>query len=324
MTAVAAPAPTRDEAARAGYLTQVMGMPVSVHLRGPEPRGEAAVAAVAAVFAELGEVDVLFSTYRDASEVSLINAGALRVDDAHPWVRAVLELADLARVRTGGLFDVHLPTGDLAERAAVAASGAANPPRPHRRGLADAPAHRTLDPSGLVKGWAVERAARWLRGVPHHDFCLNAGGDVMVGTARESSGSWRTAVEDPRPGGSLLGVLELRDGGVATSGSRARGDHLVDPRDGSRPRELLSVTVVGPSLQWADVLATAAFVRGSDAVAWLERAVGYRAVAVLAGGGVVTSPGLGLERVPTRPAAGANAWTSSTTSAMESTTLVGR
>lgn len=283
------------EHASAGYVAQIMGMPISVHLRGPDPRGPRAAAAVDAVFAQLRQVDALFSTYRDDSEVSRLGAGTLAVADAHPWVREVLRLAELARLRTDGLFDVLLA----------------------------GPAGTVFDPSGIVKGWAAQRACALLRGLGQ-DFCLNAGGDVVTGRVDDDSPGWRTGIEDPRPGGSLLGVVEVGDAAVATSGTRARGQHVVDPRDGSRPGELLSVTVVGPSLVWADVLATAAFVRGADAVHWLRGQVGYRCVAVLADGSVQATPGLALERVPVLPQTGASVWTSSTTSAIESTTLVGR
>lgn len=275
MTAVGA-APLLERESSAGYVAQIMGMPISVHLRGPDPRGERAAAAVEAVFEQLREVDALFSTYRHDSEVSRLGAGTLAADGVHPRVREVLQLARLARTRTDGLFDVMLK----------------------------GPAGTAFDPSGIVKGWAAETASALLRELGDHDFCLNAGGDVVTGCVDDDSPGWRTGIEDPRPGGSLLGVVVVGNGGVATSGTRARGDHLVDPRDGSHPRDLLSVTVIGPSLVWADVLATAAFVRGADAVSWLRGQLGYQAVVVLADGSVHASPGLQLERMPVRSAAG--------------------
>lgn len=286
---------------RAGFVEQIMGMPISIHVRGERARGDDVAQAVARVFAELREVDALFSTYRPDSEVSRIGAGALDPLAAHPLVLEVVSLAVIARERTGGLFDVNLP----------------------------GPTGRVFDPSGLVKGWAVDRAARHLLALADADFCLNAGGDVVVGCTTPDAAPWRIGVEDPRPGGTLVGVLERRSGAVATSGTAARGAHLVDPRDGSRPGALLSVTVVGPSVTWADVLATAAFVRGTDAVDWLAGQIGYQALVVHADGRVQHSPGLPVHGLDTPVRSGGqrsgdSAWTMSTRSATESTTRVGR
>ena len=179
------------ELPRAGFVEQIMGLPVSVHVRGEGARGADVAAAVERVFAELREVDALFSTYRPDSEVSRINAGTLAPADAGPLLHEVFALSVIA--------------------------------------------------SGLVKGWAAHRAARHLVALPDHDFCLNAGGDVVMGCGRPDAEPWRAGIEDPREGGTLLGVVERRDGAVATSGTAARGAHLVDPRDGSLPHALLSV-----------------------------------------------------------------------------------
>ncbi len=262
------------ELPRAGFVEQIMGLPVSVHVRGEGARGPDVAAAVERVFADLREVDALFSTYKPDSEVSRINAGTLAPADAGPLLHEVFALSVIARERTGGLFDVNLP-------------GAGG---------------RTYDPSGLVKGWAADRAARHLVALSDHDFCLNAGGDVVMGCGRADAEPWRAGIEDPREGGTLLGVLERRDGAVATSGTAARGAHLVDPRDGSHPHALLSVTVVGPSLTWADVLATAAFVRGEDAVEWLRGQVGYEALVVHADGRVSRTPSLLVHELAGVPA----------------------
>jgi thiamine biosynthesis lipoprotein len=251
--------------ARAAYVEQVKGLPVSVHVRGPRPRADPAAAAVEAAFGELRRADALFSTYRRDSQVSRINAGLLRLDDAHEDVHEVLHLAARAETLTAGLFSVRLPRPG------------GNP---------------VLDPSGVVKGWAAARAFDVLRNLEDHDVCLNAGGDVVVRTLDGWPG-WRVGIEQPGSRG-LLGVLEARAGAVATSGTAARGHHLVDPRDGSVADGLASMTVVGPSLLWADVLATAAFVRGADAVIWLRRFPGYAGVSLERTGHLDVSQGLDL------------------------------
>ena len=185
----------------------VMGLPVSVTLRGERARSDRAEQVVQAVYADLRTVDRVFSTYRPASEISLLRAGALPYELASPQVREVLALCEHARTLTGGHFDADLP-------------------QPSGR--------RLLDPSGLVKGWAVERAARGLDGLDGLDWLVNAGGDVL---GRASHGpAWQVAVEDPRDRARVLCVLPLQAGAVATSGAAARGRHILDPRTGgARP-----------------------------------------------------------------------------------------
>ena len=242
---------------RVARVQQVMGMPVSIHLRGTAgPTARAA--AVDAVYAELREVDRLFSTYTPDSEISRLGRGEVTVDDCDPLVSEVLALADDARRRTGGYFDVHLP-----DRAGT----------------------RRLDPSGLVKGWAAERAARHLTALVGDDHYLNAGGDIALRSAGDEPG-WRVGIEDPDSPGTVLGVVRVASGGVATSGTAHRGTHLVDPTTGRAATALRSVTVVGPSLLWADVYATAAFARGSGAVDWLASLDGYAGLVVTRTGGL--------------------------------------
>jgi FAD:protein FMN transferase len=263
VTARSAVTPGTAPATRRTWVETVMGLPVSVTVRGPAARGGAADRAVQALLADLHRADRVFSTYRPDSEVSLLRSGALARELASPDVREVLALCEQARTLSGGAFDAEVV-------------------RPDGR--------RLLDPSGLVKGWAVERAARALD-VLDTDWLVNAGGDVL---GRAVYGpAWRVAVEDPRDRTRVLCVLPLRAGAVATSGTAARGRHLLDPRTGLPVAEhLLSATVVGPSLTWADVLATAAFVEGPAALQRVTALVGHEALLVLPDGARTSTAGL--------------------------------
>jgi thiamine biosynthesis lipoprotein len=138
---------------------------------------------------------------------------------------------------------------------------------------------RAFDPTGLVKGWAVQRAAEHLAAGLGCDVSINAGGDVALQPGADPR-PWRLGIEDPTDPLRVLAVVAVLAGGVATSGIARRGQHIVDPRDGSAAGDLLSVTVVGPSLLWADVLATAAFVRGRDGLELVEGMAGYEALVV--------------------------------------------
>ena len=257
-------------AGRRTWVQQLMGLPVSVTVRGPGARADRADEAVRALYEDLRAVDRTFSTYRADSEVSRLRSGALPRDLASPVVREVLALCATATALTDGLFDAELPQAD---------------------------GTRLLDPSGLVKGWAVERAARALDLLPGVDWLVNAGGDVV---ARARSGpAWRVAVEDPADRSRLVCVLPVTSGAVATSGTAARGRHLLDPRTGRPAADpLLSATVVGPSLLWADVLATAAFVEGPAALDRVARLDRYEALLVLPDGDLGGSPGAAAVLAP--------------------------
>ena len=256
------------EQPRRAFVDQVMGLPVSVHVRGPEARGRQVQQAVAEVFGALQADDRLFSTWRPGSEVSRIRRGELSLADADPRVREVARLCEQATGRTGGAFSAWLP------------------------GPGGRPA---FDPTGLVKGWAVELAfdalLDRLTSFGPHDALLSAGGDVAVACARTDTPDWLIGVQDPRDRGRVLATVPLRRGAVATSGTAARGEHIVDPATGAAPRGLLSATIIGESLTWADVYATAAFVRGWDAAAWVATLPAHAAVLVDATGAVRTATG---------------------------------
>ena len=219
-----------------------MGMPVSLALRGRYADGEAGARAWADVVTELRWVDLVFSTWRDDSVVSRVRRGELGLADAPAELAEVIELGERAAEESDGAFTVWLP---------------------------DADGVRRLDPTGVVKGWAVQRASRHLRTLPHTDFCLSAGGD-MVCRAHPSGEPWQVGIEDPLHPDTLAAVVPIHTGAIATSGTAHRGAHLVDGRSGRTASGLASVTVVAPDLTSADIDATAAFALGTAAEPWLR------------------------------------------------------
>jgi FAD:protein FMN transferase len=236
----------------ARHVEQVMGLPVTLALRGRHVDDEPARQAWAAVLAELRHADRVFSTYRSDSAVSRVNAGELTLAECPAEVSEVLGLAEVAQAQSDGYFTVWLP----------------------RDG------GTVLDPSGVVKGWALQRASAVLDGLDGTDSCLSGGGD-MVCRVRESAGApWRIGVEDPHDPQRVLSVVELRNGAIATSAATHRGHHVLDPFTGRPPQGVASVTVVGASLLWADVWATAAFAHGSQAASWLATRTDHRGLVV--------------------------------------------
>jgi thiamine biosynthesis lipoprotein len=219
-----------------------MGMPISLALRGEHVDDGRADAAWATALAGLREVDRVFSTYRSGSMISRLDRGDVELADCPAEVAEVLAIAEQARIESDGAFDVRRPGADGVVR---------------------------LDPSGVVKGWAVQRAAAAFEALEDTDFCLSAGGDMVCRTRRADSPGWRIGIEDPREPGRIVAVVPVRNGAVATSGTAHRGEHIEDPRTGEAPATLASVTIIGDDLTWVDIEATAAFVLGNDAAAWL-------------------------------------------------------
>ncbi|MFS4105941.1 MULTISPECIES: FAD:protein FMN transferase [unclassified Streptomyces] len=241
-----------------------MGTVFSFDVRGGEP--EAVRAALREAVAGLHRVDEVFSTYRADSEVSRLARGELTVAQCDPQVAEVLALGAEAERMSDGWFSLRY--------------------------------QGRLDPTGVVKGWAAERAARLVAAAGASGVSVNGGGDVQVLGSPGADRPWRVGVSDPlRPGGlaavvSAAGAPELA---VATSGTAERGDHIVDPRTGrAAVTDLVSVTVVAPRLVWADCWATAAFAMGArEGLAWLESLPGVEALLITAGDEVRCTDGLG-------------------------------
>jgi FAD:protein FMN transferase len=225
-----------------------MGLPYSLALRGRHAADARGREAWAATVHELREADRVFSTYRAGSAISRLGRGELDLASCPPAVAEVLALGAAAERDSGGAFAVW------------------------RCGV--------LDPSGVVKGWAAERAAIHLAELPDTDFCLSAGGDITCRTLDPDAAPWRIGLEDPHDPDHLTAVVPLHTGAVATSGTVRRGTHIVDARTGRPPTGVASVTVVGDSLTTVDIDATAAFALGADGERWLAGR-GHRATLVV-------------------------------------------
>ncbi len=229
----------------------IMGLPISIHLRErPGSNSEVgagmdvietqtfsvgeAEAAVESAFDRLRRCDHIFSPYLADSNLNAVRNGSMGEKDAGSEFAEVMILSLDAKERTAGFFDVHF----------------AGP----------------LDPSGLVKGWAAERAAALLAPLPV-DFYLNAGGDIACAT---TGSPWRIGVEHPADPQGLITVVALHGESMATSGTAHRGGHIIAPGDHRAAAGIRQVTVIGPSLTWADIWATALVAAGPGPV--LDRA----------------------------------------------------
>lgn len=250
----------------------VMGTSMSVDVREPGSSADGVQDAIRRAFALLQADDRRFSTYRDDSEVSRINDGRSTLQEASPELLEVLHIGTELDVASGGAFCCRDPDGKL-------------------------------DPSGVVKGWTVDRAADVLTQSGLRSFCLNAGGDVVVRGEPEPGRPWQVAVRNPDGAHLLpLAVLAVRDQAVATSATYERGQHLWDGRTGQSAVGLTSVTVVADDLTWADALATAVFALGPDGVRWATERFNCRVLAWSTSGQLLT--GGDVRPLLARPASG--------------------
>lgn len=228
---------------------QIMGTAIGLDVR------DASVppAALDRAFSYLREVDERFSPYKPGSEVSRLIRGELEDEKCSPELQEILFLCDEVRRTSNGYFDIraHRPDG-----------------RP--------------DPTGLVKGWSLENAARILEAAGAHNHCINGGGDIVARGEAVPGQPWRVGIRNPLIAEALATVLAVRDAAVATSGAYERGEHIRDPWTGRSPSGVLSVTIVGPSLTFVDAYATAAFAMGSAGLAWVAALAGYEGCAVTA------------------------------------------
>lgn len=236
-----------------------MGTVVSFDLRDRSVAPERMREALGQAVAWLHWVDATFSTYRPDSPVSRLRRGEITLAEAPAQVAEVLASCERLTAESGGAFSAY-PDG-------------------------------RLDPSGYVKGWAVQRASDILAEAGSASHCVNGGGDIQtVGDAGDGR-PWRLGVADPARPGALVAVVTGTDIAVATSGPAERGAHVLDPRTGRPADGPASITVTGPRLGAVDAAATAAFVLGPRAGDWLSSVPGLEAFAVLPDGQCWWTPG---------------------------------
>jgi thiamine biosynthesis lipoprotein len=248
-----------------------MGTVFSFDVRGAGAGSARTRAALDAAVGWLHRVDEVFSTFIPDSQISRLARDELALSRCDPDVWEVLRLCEDAERRSEGWFSA---------RYRMESPGLES----DRRGSA-------FDPTGLVKGWAVERAARMLVSAGAESVCLNGGGDIQL-----HGGPWRIGISDPHHPGGLAAIVEAHDElAVATSGPAERGCHILDPHTGEPPvTDLASVTVICPGLTDADAWATAAYAMGGDrARVWLEELPGAEGFAVTEDGGTWRTSGFG-------------------------------
>lgn len=218
----------------------LMGMPITVELSDVT----ASVEIIDRVYDYFEQVDDRFSTYKPLSEISLLNQGLLTLGEASPDMVTIFNLAEEWRQSTGGYFNIQ-----HAGR---------------------------VDPSGLVKGWAISNAAEMIRESGFENFYVEAGGDIQAEGLNRMGKDWRVGIRSPFNMQEIVKVLAVNGFGVATSGTYIRGQHIYDPVTGKTSlTDIASLTVIGPDIYEADCYATAAFAMGRGGINFIETLEGF-------------------------------------------------
>ena len=206
-------------------------------------------------------VDEVFSTYKTDSEVSRINRCELSLREACADVQNVYKLAEKTQAETDGYFNHRTPNG-------------------------------TIDPSGIVKGWAIQNAAVLLKERGVENFCIDAGGDIQTNGVNADSEQWSVGIRHPFQIKEIAKVVYPHGKGVATSGTYLRGEHIYDPTTGMPVvTPFISMTIIGPNIHDADRFATAAFAMGKRGIHFIELLPGYEGYAITHDKRVLTTSG---------------------------------
>jgi len=195
----------------------------------------------------LHDADEIFSLYKPESPLSKLSRGECSVSDCPEVVSEVWDECERWSAITEGWFSPFTP-------------------------------QHTFDPSGLVKTWAAEHAARILEERGIIDFAMNAGGDIRLSESINPGAAMQIGISKPitiaSPEAGVLTVVNLNGTSfraVATSGTAERGEHIWNPKLGDTYATSLSqVTVIAEDIVTADVWATALFASGNQALQLVE------------------------------------------------------
>jgi thiamine biosynthesis lipoprotein len=270
---------------------------------------------IRAAMEEFDRIEDSMSTYREASEITLVNNAA--ADRPVPVSAELFSLVDTAlklSARTDGAFDITYDSiGQLYDYRSKARPSEAE--IENRLGTIDF-SYVELNPDtseirfarpgvrinlgGIAKGHAVESVIALLRAAGVRHAMAAAGGDTRL-LGRRGDKPWIVGIRDPDQEDGFVTRLALDDEAVSTSGDYerffiedgVRYHHILNPSTGKSAGELRSVTVIGPDATMTDGLSTSVFVMGAKAgLGLIESMSDYETVIVDKEHRVVFSTGL--------------------------------
>jgi FAD:protein FMN transferase len=236
----------------------IMGMPVTIEIIDA-----ASPFLMEDVFEYFHSVDQRFSLYKDDSEISAINRGEIEPQDISAEMREVFDLAERTKNASGGFFEIRNANG-------------------------------IIDPSGIVKGWAIRNAATIISASGCKNYYVDAGGDIQAEGKNADGENWRVGIRSPFNNQDVIKVVSLSGQGIATSGIYVRGQHIYNPHSPTEKIEsVVSLSVIGPDVLEADRFATAAFAMGENGIYFIENLAGFEGYMVNAQGTATMTTGFG-------------------------------
>jgi len=265
-----------------------MGSACQIHLYADS---HSAASAAHAAAEEVERLEHRYSRYRTDSELTGINAvaargGTLLVDEE---TGGLLDYAFVCYRKSGGLFDI---TSGVLRKAwdfstqQVPLSAEIDgllplvgleklkwePPR-----LSFPIKGMEIDFGGIVKEYAADRAAEIARGLGVNSGVVELGGDVRVIGPHPDNSPWKIGIRHPRRSGSTMAIVELAEGGLASSGDYERCfeldgqrySHILNPRTGWPVRGMAGVSVVAESCLVAGSVASIAILKEFNGIDWL-------------------------------------------------------
>ncbi|SRR5258708_6038305 len=217
----------------------IMGMPVIIEVIDNDNFDQ--------VFDYLRQIDKKFSPYKKNSEVTKINDGRLSTKKRSKEMEEILDLSEKTKKETNGYFNIYR--------------------------------NNYMDPSGLVKGWAIYKASKILDKMGYQNYYINAGGDIQTKGLNSKNEKWAVGIRNPFNIHENIKIVYLNGEGIATSGTYEKGNHIYTPEQkipdrnfhNTNTNDIVSLTVIGPNVYEADRFATATFAMGIKGINFIEK-----------------------------------------------------
>ena len=219
----------------------LMGMPITIEVFGSPKK------TIEKSYKRLEQINQLYSPYISTSQLSKFWSQSQNLSDMSKEFRSIYDECIKYEKLTDGYFSAFF--------------------------------EKRYNPTGYVKGWAIEQVSKKIKKDGFDDYCINLSGDMKFSSSGEKI--WRVAIQNPFDKNKSIAVLALKNGAIATSGNYERGEHILNPKKPNVISDIAGVTIVGEDIIKADVLATAIYAMGlSKAKKFLDKEQDYQALII--------------------------------------------
>ena len=279
--------------------------------------GEKADLAVEAAKQEVQRLEVLLSPCHAEGEVGQINErgeGKCSADTAYLWERSLQLYKDTDGVFNVMLYPVIEAWGFINKTYTVPSEEALNELLPltdmtkvgydtEKKEVKFLQEGMKMGFGGIAKGYTSAKMMDIFEKYNIESAMVNLGGNVQVKGKKPDGRDWGVAIRDPENAENLLGVLQVADKAVITSGGYERYfeqdgiiyHHILEPSTGKPANKgLLSVTIVSADGTLADGLSTSLFVMGKEKAEayWRSHADQFQTILVTDTGEIYITEGL--------------------------------